>query len=227
MRDVVKPAPERDVGATLGILGGTQAIPAELREHIGDRIVTCSLSGMYSFLIPKSCSELTARVCALVPSVMQANHVAFAFTDGETEYPEWERQANSSLNAQDILSRSPYSYDVNHHRSVGVRVELDQTPRVSAGDERKVTLTFFCKPNIYESRKLQIRLLLPDGWTVGRYDRTLSLLYPQPPHGLFGTAATSFTLTVGEHVDVINRVYAEITCPTLAQPLLVPITLIG
>lgn len=72
------------VGATLGILGGTAGIPAALKDPIGDAIVTVSISGMYSIRIPRSCRELTDRVLRLVPSVMAANHVPFAFTDGET-----------------------------------------------------------------------------------------------------------------------------------------------
>ena len=42
------------VGATLGIIGGTAAIPEELKAHVGDRIVTVSLNGMYSHRIPKT-----------------------------------------------------------------------------------------------------------------------------------------------------------------------------
>lgn len=215
------------VGATLGIIGGAASIPDELKEHVGDGIVTVSINGMYSPRIPKSCKALTERIFALVPSVMRENGVSFAFTDGETAYPEGEAASQNKITSKDLLDRSPYSYDITFYRPFSVRVELDKTPRVYTGDERRVTLTFFCNPKLEESRKLQIRLILPDGWSVGRYDRTLSLAYPQPPHGLFGIAKTEFTITVGDRIDTVNRAYAEVTSPTLPYPVTVPITFIG
>ena len=98
---------------------------------------------------------------------------------------------------------------------------------MGAGDTRRVTLTFRCNPELYESRKLQIRLLLPDGWSVGRYDRTVSLPYPQYVHGIYGCAETQFTVTVGDRVDAVNRAYAEITSPTLPYPMMIPMIFIG
>lgn len=215
------------VGATLGIIGGTASIPDELKEHVGDGIVTVSINGMYSRRIPKTCMELTERIFNLVPSLMRENGVSFAFTDGATAYPESEVDLHNKLTSKDLLDRSPYSYDITFYRPFSVRVELDETPRVYTGDERRVTLTFFCNPKLEESRKLQIRLILPDTWSVGRYDRTLSLAYPQPPHGLFGIAATEFTITVGDRIDTVNRAYVEVTSPTLPYPVTVPIIFIG
>ena len=215
------------VGATLGIIGGTAAIPEELKAHVGDRIVTVSLNGMYSHRIPKTCSVLTDRVFALVPSVFRANRVSFAFTDAASDYPANEVAYWNRLTSADILARPPYSYDVTVYRPLTVRVAYDDSPRVSAGDTRRVTLTFRCNPELYESRKLQIHLLLPDGWSVDRYDRTVSLPYPQYAHGIYGCTETAFTVTVGDNVDVVMRAYAEITSPTLPYPMMIPMIFIG
>ena len=215
------------VGATLGIIGGTAAIPDTLKDHVGDKILTISINGMYSHRIPKSCAQLTDRVCALVPSVFCANRVSFSFTDAVTDYPAHEAAYWNRLTSADILARPPYSYDVTVYRPLTVRVAYDDTPRVAEGDTRCVTLTFVCNPELYESRKLQIRLLLPDGWSVGRYDRTVSLPYPQYVHGIYGCAETQFTVTVGDRVDAVNRAYAEITSPTLPYPMMIPMIFIG
>ena len=215
------------VGAILGIIGGTDAIPEELKTHVGDRIVTVSINGMHAPRIPKSCTALTERVFARVPEVMRANGVSFTFTDEGTEYPQSDANAHNKLTSKELLDRAPYSYDITCYRPFTVRVELDGTPRVCTGDERKVTLTFICNDKMPESRKLQIRLLLPETWSVGRYDKTLSLPYPQPIHGIYGIEKTSFTVTAGERVDAVNRAYAEVTCPTLPYPVMVPITFIG
>lgn len=215
------------IGATLGIIGGTAGIPKELKEHVGDKIVTISISGMYYAQIPKTCEELTERVYKLVPSVMEANGVKFLFTDDETDYSEDEKNSLNKISSDELLNRMPYSYDIDCCRQFSARVEMNDTPRVKSGDERDIVLTFFCKPEVVESRKLQIRLILPDGWSVGNYDKTISLQYPQPPHGLFGIEKTEFKITAGDKIDAVNRVYAEITCPTLAYPVMIPITFIG
>lgn len=215
------------VGAILGIIGGTAAIPEEMKAHVGDRIVTVSINGMYAPRIPKTCAALTDRVFAQVPHVMQANRVSFAFTDQENELNENDLQAFNRLTAKELLDRAPYSYDVTNYRQIKVRVELDDSPRVGEGDERQVTLTLTCPDYISESRKYEMRLILPESWSVGRYDRTVSLAYPQPPHGLYGIAKTSFTVTVGERVRAVNRAYAELTSPTLPYPVMIPIIFIG
>ena len=69
------------VGATLGIIGGTSAIPDDWKQFVGDRIITISISGMHSKRVPKSCTELTERIAALVPGVMKDNKVDFFLTD--------------------------------------------------------------------------------------------------------------------------------------------------
>jgi hypothetical protein len=107
-----------------------------------------------------------------------------------------------------------------------VKVELDQTPRVRTGEVRNVKLTFTTE-TACEARKLQMRLMLPDSWTSSYYDRTIALDYPQPLHGIYGNASTEFSITAGESVLPVNRVYAEITCPSIPYPIMVPIIFIG
>lgn len=213
------------VGATLGIIGGTAAIPDELKENVGDRIITLCINGMYAGYIPKSCTELTERIYNFVPAFMKDNKIEFVFTDEQTNYSidDIQKPATSC----ELLNRKPYSYDIDYCSQFSVRVEFNDTPRVFAGEERNVCLTFFSKPDIWETRKLQLRLILPEGWSVGNYRKTLTLPYRQPIHDTKGIEKTEFSITAGENVDVINRVYVEVTAPTLAYPVMIPITFIG
>lgn len=215
------------VGATLGIIGGTAAIPDDMKKHVGDRIVTISISGMYNGRIPKTCGELTERVFRLVPSVMAANEVDFEFTNGETCCPEEDKALLNTVTSRDLLDRAPYSYDIDACRTFSARVELNDTPKIQEGEERRVTLTFFSKYGMREPKKLQFRLIMPDGWTCGKYDKTLLLDYPQPWHDIYGIAKTEFTVTAGENVNTVNRVYVEITGPTFSCPVMIPITFVG
>jgi hypothetical protein len=181
----------------------------------------------HSKRVPKTCTELTERIAALVPRVMQANNVEFVFTDEETDYPQELAQRYNQTSPEKYFAYSPYSYEVTHYNSFRVRVELNDTPRVAPGDTRHVKMTVQSNPYIRETHKLQFRLILPDGWSAGHYPKTLSVLYPQPLHGLFGVASLEFDLVAGECVEALNRVYMEITAPNICYPLMIPITLIG
>lgn len=215
------------VAATLGIIGGTAAIPADWMQFVGDRIVTICINAMYTHRAPKTCSELAARIAALVPEVMKANKVDFALVEGEDEYPEALVEKYCSETPDKYFARSRYSYEISHYALVKTRVELDGTPRVVAGDKRRVKLTFICHKDTRETRRLSLRLYLPDGWRAGEHQKNLLLEYPQPIHGLMGEVSTCFELTVGEQVAPVNRAYVEVTCDTLAYPMMIPIVLVG
>lgn len=80
------------VGATLGILGGTAAIPEDWRAYVGDRIVTISIDRATTWKVPATCGELTdrtvrlAQAAANMPFETRYYHElteSFSFTDGE------------------------------------------------------------------------------------------------------------------------------------------------
>lgn len=215
------------VGSVLGIIGGTKAIPEDWASYIGDRIMSISINGSYNFKLPKTCKALTDRVAALVPDVMKANDVPFEFTGDDTAYPESEAADFNKLTSKEFVGRAPYSYDITNYHAFDVRVEYNDTPRVNTGDERTITLTFTCNKTLMVSKKLLIKLMLPETWTVGAYDRTVSLEYPQAMHNIPGEAKMTFTITAGEKIDAVNRIYAEVTSPTLPYPAMIPITFIG
>ena len=148
-------------------------------------------------------------------------------TDEETDYPAEIVKKYNCVSPEKYFAYSPYSYEVSHYSNFNVRVELCDTPRVSPGDTRRVKLTIQSNPYLRETHKLCLRLLLPEGWNASHYPKTLSVLYPQPAHGLFGDASLEFDLTVGESVDAINRIYMEITGANLCYPMMITIILIG
>lgn len=214
------------VGATLGIIGGTKAIPEDWKAHIGDRILTVALNGEYAGSTPKTCAELTERVTKLVEPMLKENGVAFMFTDDATDYPEEEKESCNRITSEEFLARSPYSYDITNDRRVSVRVEMDKTPRVSAGDERNIKLTFL-NTGVLQMRKLCLRMILPETWGVGNYAKTVHLPYRDGIQRQDGKSATEFKITVGEKLESVNRVYVEVTCPTLPHTVIVPIVFLG
>ena len=214
------------VGAILGIMGGTKAIPEDYKEFVGDGIVTMSINGSYFWLLPKTCSELTQRVYKLVPEIMKANVVDFEFTDEIIEEKE-DFMPFFKKKALEVLERSPYSYKIDNYRQYSLIVELDKSPRVKSGEERKVTLTFEANFRLGETKKLKVKILPPPTWTVGDYQKTVSVDYPQHAHGLWGMKSIDFTVTVGEDVQAVNKIHVEVTTETIPYPMIFPIMMIG
>lgn len=214
------------VGATLGIIGGTKGIPEDWKSFVGDKIITVSINGQYSSRIPKTCTALADRIYKLVPDIFKNEYIPFEFTDDQTTTEKLADEYNK-LTYKQLFNRSPYSYDVTHYRAFTARVEFDELPRVSTGDTRKVTLTFMCNYRLMQPRKLNMRLILPESWQVDKYDKTVMLPYRQWLHGIDGDVKTSFNLVVGEKVEPVNRAYVELTCSTMAYPVIVPIILLG
>lgn len=215
------------VASTLGIIGGCAAIPDDWKEFVGERIITVSINGMFAYQIPKSCTELAQRVYELVPRVMKANKVKFTFTDGEKDYPEKYKKRYNSVSPGVYFERSRYSYDVTHYGAFSVRVEYDETPRVRPCDSRHVKLTFICDRDVMETRRLDLRAILPDGWVISEYSKNLLLEYPQPEHKIYGMASVEFDVTVSGVLNGVNRAYIEVTSPSLAYPAMIPITFVG
>ena len=111
-----------------------------------------------------------------------------------------------------------------------VRVELDEEPHVQPGDVRKVKLSVISRPagGFTVTRRLHLKLLLPEGWTVEQYPKNLLLEYPQPKSGKIpGIAVAEFNVTVGEKTEAINRLYAELTSDTIPGPVMAPIIFLG
>ena len=171
--------------------------------------------------------ELAQRVYELVPRVMKANKVKFVFTDGESVYPEKYKKRYNSVSPNVYFDRSRYSYDVTHYSAFSVRVEYDEIPRVRSCDHRHVKLTFVCARDVMETRRLDIRAILPEGWEISEYTKNLLLEYPQPEHKIYGTASVEFNITVSGVLNGVNRAYIEVTSPSLAYPAMIPITFVG
>ena len=215
------------VGATLGIIGGMAAIPADWAEYVGDGIVTISITAMHQHRSPKTCTELAERVAALVPRVMADNKVKFELTDGESELPVAFLKKYNSVAPEKYFAFSPWSYEITHYQLFRTRMEMNDTPRVAPGDVRHIKITVYAHPDLRETHKLGFRLLLPDGWTAGHYQRTALLEYPQPIHGIYGETSVEFDITVGEHMDAVNRAYMEIVTQNYSCPMMIPITFVG
>ena len=218
------------VGATLGILGGTAAIPTDWSAYIGDAIITRSINESYLgyYRIPKTCTELTDRVMTQAPHVLFENDAPVALTDGKSELPD---DVHAFLLSQcETIARMSTVEPYSMHFDGGVfdvDVVLGGAPEISPMGEIEVDVVLTNNVYVYDRAYYNVhpRWWLPDGFTVEGSTGTLFLPYNSRRH----TAKCHYhvMLRAGEQVGVSNRCVLELSIEGRALPVYIPITLLG
>ena len=217
------------VGSTLGILGGSAALPKDWSEHIGDDIVTMSIN--QNFLgrtLPKTCSELSDRVIAQAPYMLQSNHAETVLTNDKTEVPEEyaEYCATDPRTAEPLALLKPFSMHFDF-AFLGVDTTFDRSPDVTPMDEINLHLHFFSKDMIYDRTHYSFRLRwwLPDGFSV-EGKQSFTLHYKESRH-YNGTADLDVKIRTGEQVEPTNRCVLEIIADGHPTPMYIPFILLA
>ena len=212
------------VGAILGIILGASGIPQELKDYVGDKIVTISINGSYRLWIPKTCTELTARVVKLIPEMFLTHGVEFSWSGNMSEIPEELQKKVLSGYAQEVFSRSPLSFEVPCNLHTQAIVEYDRDPIVKPGED--FTLKITLKNLRRDSRYYTITPYLPEGWGAD-HSRTAHTRYVQRPHQEDGLCYVDMTIHVGENVDALNHFPIIICDNQHVLPITIPIVLLG
>ena len=230
------------VGATMGILYGTAGIPKDWQTHIGDDIITVSISkGNNGKCVPKTCTELTDRVVKIAPMVLIANSVKHtnwtnngAFSDFEVElgdtdvFPEDAHAkliefANNKVRcvAENLVPYTVYAENV----FMRVQASLSAAPDIAPGEEIGVHLIFQSKCNFEdENRNVEMRWILPEGFTAS--GKKSLMIHAFNPH-TSGMATCDFVIKAGENVDPSNRIILEINTLGRCTPLYLSFPLFG
>ena len=212
------------VGATLGILGGTAALPQDWVKHIGDGIITCALNCGLDYRFPSSCTELTERVINQIPDAMLENKTPIVIshdTDCITE--DYIRSFKEYDNSLEILHNGNYfSLDFTFCR---VFVCFNDDPHVKPNGS--VRLKFQIKGNDRFGNSpynFSLRWLLPDGWSVAaparHYHNARTWRYED-------ISEFEATVYAGDTVEPLNRIILEMTVPQRPTVCLIPIGIIG
>ncbi len=229
------------VGATMGILHGTAGIPKDWREYIGDDIVTVSIAkGNNGKNVPNTCTELTERVIALAPVVVGAHSIRHSswmysgqrlsgykvefcdVTDTEGVYDQlMELAAKAGKVASSLEPYSVYEENV----MMNAQITLDRAPDISANGEIGVHLHIQSKQFFEdEPRTMQIRWLLPEGFSVSGKCTLMSKAFN--PHSS-GTADADYVIKAGEVVNPENRIVLEIFTNGRCTPMYIYFPLFG
>lgn len=209
-------------GSILGIIYGAKAIPEELKEYVGDRIVTCSINMSYNWKLVKTCTELTDRVMKMIPSMLYANDVYMEYTDGETEFNAEEAFEVAKGCAQTFLQRKKHSFEINSGYHYNAVVEYDKEPVIAPMEEFKFTVSFSHK--FRQSLRADIDIILPEGWSA-KFNKTVFI--GETNQIIQRSTETTFVLTAGESVNAKNEVIIKLTSHLSPLPMFIPISLIG
>lgn len=209
-------------GSILGIMMGAKNIPQDWKEYIGDSINSICISGSYYRFMPHTCTELTNRVIKQIPVVLQAHDIEVEMTDEDSSMGDVVADEVLKGYTQEVLGRSPYSFEIKGVPHTVAVVEYEKPPVVKAGDDFKIKVTFHNQrsfPSYYE-----IEASLPEGWTAD-YNRTVLVRSFTANCEAKGT--WEIIVHVGENVSGINRIPITVFVKNSIIPLSIPVVLLG
>lgn len=203
------------LGATLGIILGKDAIPKEWTEPIGDSIKTVAIDRGSSWF-PPTLAELTDHVMRQVPLMLGAYNANVDITDGKTDLSGVSAQALADPSAaKQIWSRSPYAvtYDFIHTK---VTVDYGREPDIIIGEP--FTVKVILENQMPDSRHLELRWLLPEGWDITSETPAHIALHHWP-----GRVEVAVEITPDVIVEGTTRAILEVLAPGRPTVGLVPL----
>ena len=220
------------VGAVLGILGGTESIPKELSEYIGDRIITKSLDiSSINHLLPSTCTVLTERVVRMMPWVMASNKNYTEYTDDITSPLITEQNLKCNGYSVGYLNKKPLTTEISNHW-LKAEVSFDCEPRISQDCELSFEISLINL--VYMPFQLNIKVFTPDGWTA-QYPRSVTIHHRTGGFDMNNMwhDRTKFSntfkikLTANENLTAVNRIYIAVEAIGYPIPLVIPVTILG
>lgn len=223
------------VGATFGILHGTEKIPADWRDYIGDKIVTISLAqGNSGAHMPKTLQDLTNRVVEAGKAVLYSHNAYFwtgkrcqnfVYIDNETSVPTdiYDWLIKRAGETRKTINLKPFTYTVSTHL---FRVKATLS-KVDIKENEEVTLTTEIMQNpAYDSAHyaLSFRWWLPEGFEVE--GNKSSYVGSQGDYRYGKPTVDTFKIKTTK-TESVNRLVLEISTPGRPTLTYLPITLLG
>ena len=182
--------------------------------------------------LPKTCGELTDRVVALAPSVLQAQPKSkVSLCDGADEIPaDIAEQFCKDPYLKKPLARLVPNSVMAENLLLTATVIYHDAPEIAPGEEKTLTLRFYNKSGrdsntgLSTPHNLTLRWLGCENLSVqGRTSVTVPHLTPHSD----GTVELTVTVRAGERVEPVNRLVLEILNEGMAQILYLPVVFLG
>lgn len=219
------------VGALLGIMYGTDYIPEDWKEYIGDDIKTaCLLFGHGRF--PETCTELTECVMNLHPVTLRTG-VQDLYKGKKVEICDENdftgitpETLKGTKFADELSRRSQYSFSMENVLATAY-VNFDKVPFIS--EDEPLTGYVYLIPRILpESRQWRLNWILPENWEVkGRsvVATNNNLAFANETNK--ENCEAHFTLTCFGTPKPVNDLILDITAPDRPDHILIPIRIMG
>lgn len=217
------------IGSIMGILGGTEYIPADWKEHIGDGITTVSVDKGCLYGVPKTCTELTNRVMSQIPKMLSFNSawgININGTENKADDADISKFYGGAF-AQDLCARPGKSFDLDFI-NFSARIIFDADPTVEPNGEVPMRILF--KAGIgNRPRHLKLDWYLPEGWSVKGVKKEVYLPNTRPSVATEPRSAAeiAFAVVAGEKVDFRNNIVLSVSIEGHPKPALIPITILG
>lgn len=221
------------VGALLGIMGGTNAIPEDWREHIGDDIVTIAIADGVISNRATTCTQLTDDVIKYAPIMLCENKASVEITDGITEIEDNVCETLYGIKETDKVyyPKVPYSYRIDFNYASAI-VIYDGEPSIAPNETKKIKIRFVNNIPVYGNVQyyLKFRFLPTDGFEVkGPKSMLLSRwspfdvdFYHDKPF-----CEAEFEITAPDSVEAKNTVVIEAIAEGRVTAAYIPINFVG
>lgn len=235
------------VGATLGILGGTKAIPADWQEYIGDDIVTVSICRGTAAEIPATCTELSERVirlakgasdCVFDTPYYRAKWQTLTLTEESTEITAADVAQNAEPDMDNLVKRyiecafvknrlaelKPNS--VVHSFVFAYAAMSADSLKIDRENGNRIHLHIASRINALGNLPYQLsfRWWLPEGFSV---EGPSYAFLPGVERHTDGFADVDFIVRGGDNILPKNRLVLEITADGRGEAGYAPIVLFG
>ena len=221
------------VGSILGIMHGEDKIPADWKEYIGDRIITCSINRGVSFRFSATITDLVNRIAKQTQYLLNSNFEKIEITDGESEIDdEFIAHLNREFaldDERDDIRALKYSLKPNTFKTrlgaMTAIISFDDGNLVKTGEKKHLTVMVTNNIKAFGNQGYEIRVeLLPHpNYVCDDCSKEIYAPCWTPMTKFAYTEETHFELEAKHSKDSIDTLLMKFVIPTRGKEFYVPL----
>lgn len=215
------------VGSILGIMHGMDIIPQDWADHIGEDIVTISLSlgalHGYQKDFMDNCNTLTDKVMSMHKLTLDKSNITISDEATDLSEVDTEKFMGNKF-AMKLENLSDYFLE-DESVTAQYIVEYEREPEIEPNGEIKIKLSIINK--MISQKAYTVKWILPEGWSV-KGKSSLSLMYqfasyyfPEVP------TVEEYVITAPDKVDTKNTLVLSVSADGTPDTKLIPVVLFG
>jgi len=221
------------VGSILGIIYGADKIPADWKEYIGERIITCSINCGIAFRFARTIDELVKRISVQALYCLYSNKDKVEIVDGETEISDEERKTFFKVFAKDDerddIRSLVYSLKPNTFKTktgvVTTIVTYKDGVYCKAGDTKTLEVMFVNNIKAYgnENYEVKTEIVVPNGMECKEDKKEVFVPCWTPMTMMAYSETLSFDIKVNEPNASAETILLKVSIKPRGKQYFVPI----